>query len=90
MTLSTIRTQKNVKWNISVSPEFDEATRIFLASQGGNKGALSALVQNAVSLYILASLSGEAKRKMLDSGLSQAELNKIIAEGIEWAKGQPK
>ena len=62
----------------------------FLASQGGNKGALSALVQNAVSLYILASLSGEAKRKMLDSGLSQAELNKIIAEGIEWAKGQPK
>lgn len=89
MTLSTIRTQ-NVKWNISVSPEFDEATRIYLASQGGKKGALSALVQKAVSRYILASLSGEAKKKVLDSGLSQAELDQIIAKGIEWAKGQPK
>lgn len=28
----------NVKWNISVPPDFDEATRIYLASQGGKKG----------------------------------------------------
>lgn len=27
----------NVKWNISVPPDFDEATRIYLASQGGKK-----------------------------------------------------
>ena len=27
----------NVKWNISAPPDFDEATRIYLASQGGKK-----------------------------------------------------
>lgn len=28
---------ENVKWNISVPPDFDEATRIYPASQGGKK-----------------------------------------------------
>ncbi|HJA10300.1 MAG TPA: ribbon-helix-helix domain-containing protein, partial [Candidatus Duodenibacillus intestinavium] len=48
MTQSTARIA-NVKWNISVPPDFDEATRIYLASQGGKKGSLSSLVQKAVS-----------------------------------------
>ena len=60
----------NVKWNISVPPDFDEATRIYLASQGGKKGSLSSLVQKAVSRYILSSLTGEAKEKVRASGLS--------------------
>lgn len=89
MTQSGVRTV-NVKWNISVPPEFDEATRFFLASQGGKEGALSALVQKAVSRYILSSLSGEAKDKVRKSGLSQNDLDKIIAEGLAWSKGQPK
>ena len=76
----------NVKWNISVPPDFDEATRIYLASQGGKKGALSSLVQKAVSRYIMSSLTGEAKEKVRASGLSQNELDKIIADGIAWAK----
>ena len=70
----------NVKWNISVPPDFDEATRIYLASQGGKKG----------SLYILSSLTGEAKEKVRASGLSQNELDKIIADGIAWAKDQSR
>ena len=80
----------NVKWNISVPPDFDEATRIYLASQGGKKGSLSSLVQKAVSRYILSSLTGEAKEKVHAAGLSQNELNKIIADGIAWAKDQPR
>ena len=80
----------NVKWNISVPPDFDEATRIYLASQGGKKGSLSSLVQKAVSRYILSSLTGEAKEKVHASGLSQNELNKNIADGIAWAKDQPR
>ena len=43
----------NVKWSISVPPDLDEATQIYLASHGGKKGALSALVQKAVSRYII-------------------------------------
>lgn len=42
MAQSAVRST-NVKWNISVSPEFDEATRIYLASQGEEKGSLSRL-----------------------------------------------
>ena len=89
MTRSAARVAK-VKWNISVPPEFDEATRIYLASQGGRKGSLSSLVRKAVSCYILSSLAGEDKEKVRASGLSQNELDKIIADGLTWAKDQPR
>lgn len=80
----------NVKWNISVSPDFDAATRIYLASQGGKKGSLSSLVQKAVSRYILASLTSEAKEKVRVAGLSQSELDKIIADGLACTKNPSK
>lgn len=78
----------NVKWNISVPSEFDEEIRFFLASQGGIKEDLSALVKKAVSRYILASLSGEAKNKVKNSSLSQKDLDKIIDDGLAWAKNR--
>lgn len=80
----------NVVWNISVPADLDEATRLYLASQGGEENSLSALVQKAVSLYITSSLTGEAKKEVLASGLSQSELDKIIADGIAWVKAQPR
>lgn len=89
MTQSTANIAK-IKWNISVPSDFDEATRMYLASQGGRKGSLSALVQKAVSQYILSSLTSEAKERVRASGLSQKELDKIIADGIAWAKDQPQ
>ncbi len=89
MTQSAARVA-NVKWNISVPPELDEATRIYLASQGGRKGSLSSLVQKAVCRYILSSLAREAKEKVRASGLSQNELDKIIADGLARAKDQPR
>lgn len=78
----------NVKWNISVPSEFDEEIRFFLASQGGIKEDLSALVKKAVFRYILASLSGEAKDKVKNSSLSQKDLDKIIVDGLAWAKNR--
>ena len=88
MTQSAARVA-NVKWNISVPPDFDEATRIYLASQGGKKGSLSSLVQKAVSLYILSSLTEESKEKVRVSKLSQQELDKIIVDGLTCVKHQP-
>ena len=88
MTQSAARVA-NVKWNISVPPELDEATRIYLASQGGKKGSLSSLVQKAVSLYILSSLTEESKEKVRVSKLSQQELDKIIVDGLTCVKHQP-
>lgn len=78
----------NVKWNISVPSEFDEEIRFFLSSQGEIKEDLSALVKKAVSRYILASLSGEAKDKVKNSSLSQKDLDKIIVDGLAWAKNR--
>lgn len=89
MTQSVI-CNSNVKWNISVPPDFDEATRIYLASHGGKKGALSSLVQKAVSRYIISSLTEEAKEEVRTSGLSQDDLDKIIADGVMWAKEHPQ
>lgn len=85
MSQSVVRTA-NVKWDISVPPEFDEAIRFYLASQGENNESLSELVQKAVSRYILSSLSEEAKDKVENSGLSQKDLEKIIADSLAWAK----
>ena len=78
--------KENVKWNISVPSEFDEEIRFFLASESGEKEDLSALVQKAVSRYILSYLSREARDKVRNSGLSQKDLDKIIADGLVWAK----
>ena len=89
MTQSVI-CNSNVQWNISVPPDFDEATRIYLASHGGKKGALSSLVQKAVSRYIISSLAEEAKEEVRTSGLSQDDLDKIIADGVMWAKEHPQ
>ena len=89
MTQSVI-CNSNVKWIISVPPDFDEATRIYLASHGGKKGALSSLVQKAVSRYIISSLAEEAKEEVRTSGLSQDDLDKIIADGVMWAKEHPQ
>ena len=84
MSQSVVRTA-NVKWDISVRSEFDEEIRFYLASQGENKESLSALVQKAVSRYILSSLSRKAKDKDENSGLSQKDLEKIISDSLTWA-----
>lgn len=47
------------------------------------------LVQKAVSRYILSSITDEAKERVRQSGLTQEELDKIITDGIAWAKEQP-
>ena len=87
--LQSAASSPNVRWNISVPPDFDESTRLFLASQGGKKGALSSLVQKAIARYILSVITAEAKEKVRRSGISQEELDKIIADGIAWARENP-
>ena len=85
-----VASSPKVKWNISVPREFDEATRVFLASHGGKKVALSALVQKAVSGYIIAALAAEMKENVRKSGMSQEDLEQFIADGIWWSKEQQK
>lgn len=79
----------SIKWDITVPSQFNDDIVSFLASQGKKTEDLSALVQKALSRYILSDLSREAKHKVRNSGLSQKDLDKIIADGLVWAKVQP-
>ena len=77
----------DVSWSISVPADFDETVRLFLASQGEKEESLSSLAQKAVARYILSSVAAEAKAKVRKSGISQEELNRIIDEGVSFARG---
>lgn len=79
----------SIKWDITVPSQFNDDIVSFLASQGKKTEDLSALVQKALSRYILSDLSSEAKYKVRNSGLSQKDLDKIIADSLVWAKVQP-
>lgn len=79
----------SIKWDITVPSQFNDDIVSFLASQGKKTEDLSALVQKALFRYILSDLSREAKYKVRNSGLSQKDLDKIIADSLVWAKVQP-
>lgn len=74
-----------VRWNIAVSPDTDQALRMFLASQGGGrKGDLSRFVEEAVRSHILELTAEQAKAANDD--VSEDDLSVIVREAIEWAR----
>lgn len=76
-----------VRWNIAVSPDTDQAVRLFLASQDGNrKGDLSRFIEEAVRAHIL-ELSAE-QAKAANANLTEDELADSVAEAIDWARSR--
>jgi hypothetical protein len=74
-----------VRWNIAVSPNTDQSVRMFLASQGsGRKGDLSRFIEEAVRAYLFERAIKEAKNATAD--MSEAELNDLIDEAVQWAR----
>lgn len=75
-----------VEWNIVVSPDVDQSVRDFMAAQGGNKGAgsLSSFIEEAVRAYLLERAVEEAKAAT--SGMSEAEVQDLIEEAVQWAR----
>ena len=78
----------NVKWNVSVAPDFDEAIRVFLAARGGKKGSLSKLVQDAVAWYVLDKVAEDARREVTKQGLTESQIDDLIEESLQWARAQ--
>lgn len=77
----------NIRWNLAVSSETDQALRMFLASQGGGrKGDLSRFVEEAVRAHILELSAEEAKSA--NAGVSDAELAAMVDEALDWAKAR--
>ena len=74
-----------VRWNIAVSQEVDQSVRMFIAAQGGgHKGDLSRFIQEAVRTYLLERAVDQAK--VVSSSMSEAELNDLIDEAVDWAR----
>ena len=73
-----------VRWNIAVSPDTDQAVRMYLAGQGGGrKGDLSRFIEEAVRAHIL-ELSAE-QAKAANANMNEADLIAIVAEAVGWA-----
>ena len=74
-----------VRWNIAVSPEVDQSVRMFIAAQGGGrKGDPSRFIEDAVRAYLLGRAVDQAKAA--SSNMSEAELNDLIDEAVDWAR----
>jgi aminopeptidase N len=74
-----------VRWNIAVSPEVDQSVRMFIAAQGGGrKGDLSRFIEDAVRAYLLERAVDQAK--VAAANMSEAELNDLIDEAVDWAR----
>jgi len=74
-----------VRWNLAVSPEVDQAVRMFIAAQGGGrKGDLSRFIEDAVRAHLFERAVEQAKSAA--AGLNEAELNELIDEAVHWAR----
>jgi hypothetical protein len=74
-----------VRWNIAVSPETDQAVRMFIAAQGGGrKGDLSRFIEEAVRAYLLERAVEQAKAA--SAHMSETELTELIEEAVHWAR----
>ena len=75
----------SVRWNIAVSPDTDQAVRMFLAAQGGGrKGDLSRFIEQAVRTYLFEQAAEQAKDATADIG--EADLADLIDEAVQWAR----
>lgn len=73
------------RWNLAVSPDTDQAVRMFMAAQGkGRKGDLSLFVEEAVRAHILELSAGQAKQANAD--VPEADLASYVAEAVQWAR----
>jgi hypothetical protein len=76
----------SIRWNVAVSPDTDQAVRMFIAAQGGGrKGDLSRFIEEAVRAHIL-ELSAE-QAKAANADVDENNLAAIVAEAVEWARG---
>ncbi|MDI1259416.1 ribbon-helix-helix domain-containing protein [Aquabacterium sp.] len=78
---------ESVRWNIAVSPDTDQAVRMFIAAQGGGrKGDLSRFIEQAVRSYILERAVEQAKAATTAAGMSATEVTDLIDEAVQWAR----
>lgn len=74
-----------VRWNIAVSTDIDQALRIFLASQGGErKGDLYRFIEEAVRAHILELTAEQAKAA--NAQINETDMSAMVDEALAWAR----
>jgi histone H3/H4 len=75
-----------VRWNIAVSPDTDQSVRMFLEEQkqGGGKGDLSRLIEEAAQNFLFERAVRQAKAAT--AHMSEAELTAIVDKAVQWAR----
>lgn len=77
----------NIRWNVAVSADTDQALRMFLASQGGGKkGDLSRFIEEAVRAHILELSAKQAKAANAER--SEAAIAAAVDEALDWARSR--
>lgn len=75
----------SIRWSLMVSPDTDQAVRMFIAARGdGYKVGLSRFVEEAVRAHILELSVKQAKAANV--GVNESNLAAIVAEAIQWAR----
>lgn len=70
-----------IRWNLSIPEETDRAIRRFLAREGGRKGGLSRLVDEAVRRYVFDLTIRRVKER--NAGCDQDELLDLIDAEVD-------
>ena len=74
------------RWSLSIPEETDRTIRLFLARNGGKKGDLSRLVDEAVRRYVFDLTVDQVKER--NAGHDQGELLKLIDSEVDAARAR--
>jgi len=76
--------EDSVRWTIRVSPETDQAVRLFLGRRGAGRGDLSRLIEEALRAQIFEKTVERVKRRTAHVGYAQ--LKAIVREAVQYAR----
>lgn len=72
----------HVRWSVSITSDLDAEARMYLRHHDNKKGALSKLVERAVSEYLNRVLAEEGRRELARSGVSEKDLDDILDKAL--------
>ena len=76
--------EDSVRWTIRVSPETDQAVRLYLGRRGARRADLSRLIEEALRAQIFEKTVERVKRRTAHVGYAQ--LKAIVREAVQYAR----
>ena len=76
--------EDSVRWTIRVSPETDQAVRLYLGRRGARRADLSRLIEEALRAQIFEKTVERVKRRTARVGYAQ--MKAIVREAVQYAR----